>query len=323
MYDERDAVRGTGKLFFIVNPSSHSGKGIRLWKQVECSLQERKVSYEVLFSQKRGDIARFAEELTQEIPEGENRTIVVLGGDGTVNEAMQGIRNFANLRFGYIPTGSSNDLARDIGISKNAKKALEAILDGQRQQRMDLGCVSWKEDGAEHKRYFLVSCGIGYDAAICREALSSKMKDVFNRIGLGKITYLGIGLKQMVAAKYVKAQIRLDGGKVVPAARMLFAVSMSHRYEGGGFCFCPKADAADGLLDLCLVSGLPKWKFPIVIPFALFGKHGMFKGVDHYRAASVEIKTSEPMWVQTDGEIPGKFSKIKVTVEKQKLRFIY
>ena len=76
------------------------------------------------------------------------------------------------------------------------------------------------------------------------------------------------------------------------------------------------------LLDLCVVNNVPRWKFPIIIPFALKGKHGGFKGVDQYRASRIEIRTSTPCWVQTDGEIPGKLDRIELTVEKQKLRFI-
>lgn len=236
---------------------------------------------------------------------------------------MQGIQHFDRVRFGYIPTGSSNDLARDMGISKDVKKALEQFLEGGREQLMDVGCLWWEEKGQQKKRYFLVGCGIGYDAAVCATAFSSRIKVVLNRIGLGKLSYLGIGLKEMLAAEYVEASIRLDEGKEISLNRMLFAVSMLHRYEGGGFCFCPQADAQDGLLDLCVVDGVPRWKFPFIIPFALKGRHYRFAGVTPYRAARVEIKTSAPLWVQTDGEIPGKLKQFAVTVEKQKLRFVH
>lgn len=318
----KEATSGHSSLCFIVNPASHSGKGLKLWKQTEHILKEQNVSYESFLSQKKGDIAAFAKMLTESLQEGEERTLVMLGGDGTFNEALQGIRDFEKVRLGYIPTGSSNDLARDMGISRDVSQALLPILNGGRERRLDLGCVSWKENGAQRERKFLVSCGIGYDAAVCEEALSSKMKDAFNKLGLGKLTYLGIGLKQMIAIRYAKASVRLDGEEIVHLGRMLFTASMLHRFEGGGFCFCPQADAQDGLLDLCVVDDVPQWKFPVIIPFALKGKHYRFKGVTHYRAAKVEIKTSIPLWVQTDGEIPGRLDRITITNEKQRVRFI-
>lgn len=309
------------ELFFIINPASHSGKGLRLWQKAEALLRSQGIVYEAFFSERRGDIARIARQLTVSLQDGGERTIVILGGDGSVNEALQGLENFERVRLGYIPTGSSNDLARDLEISRDVSEALQTVRKG-RERRMDLGCVSWEEGGKWHRRYFAVSCGIGYDAAICQEALSSKMKDLFNRFGLGKLTYLGIGLKQMLKARTVRCSLRLDQKEMIRLDRMLFIANMSHRYEGGGFCFCPQADDGDGLLDLCVVNRVPKWKIPVVIPFALFGRHFRFRGVEHYRAARIDIRTDAPLWVQTDGEVPANTDAVTVTVEKGKLRFV-
>ncbi len=309
-------------LVFIVNPAAHSGKGRKLWEQAEHILKERGVSYEGFLSEKKGDIAVIAERLTASLGTGEERTLILLGGDGTVNEALQGIRDFDRVLLGYIPTGSSNDLARDMGISTKPEEALRPFLEGGREQRMDLGCVSWQENGTSHKRLFLVSCGIGYDAAVCAEALSSKMKWHLNRLGLGKLTYLGIGLKQMLTAGYARASLRLDGDKIVHMRKMLFTACMLHRFEGGGFCFCPQADAQDGLLDLCVVDGVPRFRFPVMIPFALKGKHLRFRGVGSYRASRIEIRTDVPLWLHTDGEVPGRGSRFVITNEKQRVRFV-
>ena len=113
---------------------------------------------------------------------------------------------------------------------------MKKLLDGGTEHRMDLGCVTWNADGKTQKRHFLVSCGIGYDAAVCQEALDSPMKDALNKLGLGKLTYLGIGLKQMLTLQYCRASIRLDGREIIKAGKLLFAAGMIHRYEGGGFC---------------------------------------------------------------------------------------
>ena len=319
--EERQKISNTG-LAFIVNPAAHSGKGKKLWEQAEHILNGRGVSYEGFLSGKKGDIEAIAKRLTDGLSDGEERTIVLLGGDGTVNEALQGIRDFDRVRLGYIPTGSSNDLARDMGISTKVEEALLPFLGAGKECRMDLGSVSWSGDGVRRVRRFLVGCGIGYDAEVCAEALSSKMKRYLNRVGLGKLTYLGIGLKQMLAVRYARVSVRLDGKEILHLPRMLFVVCMLHRYEGGGFCFCPQADAQDGLFDLCVVDGVPKWKFPVIIPFALKGKHFRFRGVVHYRAERIEIRADAPLCMQTDGEVPGKCDRLVITSERQKVRFI-
>ena len=252
MYCECEYGDGRLPLLFIVNPAAHSGEGYALWKQAEAVLQERSIPYEVYFSEKRGDVRQLAKRLTN-VSEGAERFLIVLGGDGTLNEAIQGMQHFEQVRLGYIPTGSSNDLARDLKIGHDIRPLMKKLLDGGTEHRMDLGCVTWNADGKTQKRHFLVSCGIGYDAAVCQEALDSPMKDALNKFGLGKLTYLGIGLKQMLTLQYCRASIRLDGREIIKAGKLLFAAGMIHRYEGGGFCFCPKADDQDGLLDLCVV----------------------------------------------------------------------
>ncbi|MBR2950260.1 MAG: YegS/Rv2252/BmrU family lipid kinase [Lachnospiraceae bacterium] len=309
--------------FFIVNPASHSGMGMQLWKQAEAVLQEKKVPYQVFFSEKSGDITLLAKRLTSGLKDGEERSLVVLGGDGTVNEAVNGIADFEKVRFSYIPTGSSNDLARDMGISRDAKEAVEHILQADRMCTMDIGCVRWEELGVCCRRRFVVSCGMGYDAAICVEVAQSKLKAVLNRIGLGKLVYVGIGLKQMLSVGYTRARITLDNEKPIELNRILFVSTMSHRYEGGGFMFCPQAKCDDGILDLCVAGDIPKWKFPVIIPFALFGKHCLFKGITLEYAKNVSIESTQPLWVHTDGEVCCQTRQIKITQEGQKLRFIY
>ena len=131
---------------FLVNPSSCSGKGGKYWELLKCRLDERGVSYQVHFSSKPGDMARTAAALTGGA-DGSAKTdevhLVVLGGDGTVNEAIQGIRDFEKTLFSYIPTGSGNDLARDTGISRDPEKALLKLLDNGRETRTDVGILHY------------------------------------------------------------------------------------------------------------------------------------------------------------------------------------
>lgn len=322
MHCVNQAAGGEALLHFMVNPASHSGRGMHLWKQIEQILLEKGTAYEVHFSQKAGDMGEIARKLTENLTEGQECSLVVLGGDGTVNEALQGICNFERVRFSSIPTGSGNDLARDMGIEKNVQKAIASLLEKGKERPMDVGYVSWEENGKIKERRFIVSCGIGYDAAVCEEVQNSSMKGILNKIGLGKITYLGIGVKNMLTSRYTKTTLLMDGSRKRVLDRMLFVAMMSHRFEGGGFNFCPQADHQDGKLDLCVVDGLPHWKFPIVIPFALKGQHYRFNGVSSEIASRIEIETSYPLCLHTDGEVWGNHQKITVWVEKQQLRFI-
>lgn len=322
----------------IINPASRSGLGKKIWTEsVEPALNDKQIEYQAYFSQKPGDVAVLAKEITNaytqpafpntdassETLTSENTCkLIILGGDGTVNEALQGISPDAKVMIGYIPTGSSNDLARDMGIPKKPLAALNNILEAEKNpdriHPMDKGLVTFDKG----ERYFAVSCGIGFDAGVCEEAMHSKIKDTLNRLKLGKLTYLGIALKQLLAAKKVSCDIYLDDKEPIHIKKILFAATMTHRYEGGGFKFCPTADYADGIFDLCVVGNLPKLIILCALPTAFFGKHFIFPGVEHYRAKQVRISTSTPLSVHTDGEYHGKYSELNLSCKQKNIYFI-
>lgn len=304
----------------IINPRSRSGRGLKIWKEiVEPRLHGDGIVYRNYFSEKPGDVARLAGEITADAA-GKPVTLIILGGDGTVNEALSGIKDTSNVTLGYIPTGSSNDLARDLKIPKDPLAALELVLHKGSIHTMDIGTVTYP-DG--ETRPFIVSCGIGFDAAVCEEALHSKIKNLFNRLGLGKLTYLGIALKQLFGAKAISGRIILDDGAPVNMNTLLFIACMLHRFEGGGFMFCPDADATDGILNLCAVGDLPKLLILFALPTAFKGKHYRFKGITPYQARTVTIETSAPLWVHTDGEVARKSDRLTVRCRQGAVKMLY
>lgn len=241
-----------------------------------------------------------------------------------MNEALQGIHDFEHIRLGYIPTGSSNDLARDLQLPKDPIAILETILEGKTVRTMDLGLLTYENTNGEcsslpteeisANRYFAVSSGIGFDAAVCEEAQTSRFKSTLNRLGLGKLTYLAIALRQLITAKSVSCDIYLDGSEdAIHLDRFRFTAFMIHKYEGGGFKFCPDADPADGKLDLCVVGNISKPLILLALPTAFLGKHFIFPMIKHYSVSSVTFKTSTPLWVHTDGEVYMKSDSITVS----------
>ena len=303
----------------IINPASQSGRGLKIWKKkVEPALLREGVEYQVHFSKERGDVSKIANRLASDAVENEV-TLILLGGDGTVNELIQGLPSGRKVILGYIPTGSSNDLARDLGIPFSTKKALELILHTGSPRPMDLGTVTYP-DGST--RRFCVSCGLGYDAAVCEEVQRSRLKAALNRFGLGKLVYLGIALRQLMTTKTVSGQLILDDNEPIKMAGVLFVAGMVHRYEGGGFMFCPKADPSDGLLDLCAVEKLPKLLILLALPTAFKGAHYRFKGITPYRAQRFILETSSPLWAHTDGEVSTQTGRMEVSCERHVLQII-
>lgn len=319
----------------IVNPASKSGRGAKIWSMLKPVLRQKEIAYQVLISREVGHVTKLVNELSSSLLISDPEIIlklIVLGGDGTLNEAIQGISDFDRVQIGYIPTGSSNDMARDLKLPKDPLEILEQILSCKEPTWVDLGCLIYDQISGEYsrqhdanpasKRYFAVSSGIGFDAAVCEEALASKFKNTLNKIGLGKLTYLSIALKQLIKARKVTCSITLADGKVIHLPKFLFIAGMIHQYEGGGFKFCPDADYQDGLLDICAVGNISKWLILIALPTAFKGDHYRFQGIDRYSAPSVHLETSVPLWVHTDGEVTMKSNSITMTCERNKLQLL-
>lgn len=313
--------------YIIINPASRSGKGAKLWADIEPVIKDKGIPYKAFFSKEAGHVSKIIRDISDSVLTGDSAEIlklIVLGGDGTINEALQGITDFDRTWVGYIPTGSSNDLARDLKFGSDTVAVLERILSCSQPFLMDVGCLTYKDpDGTEQKRYYVGSCGIGYDAAVCEETLTSKFKMIFNKIGLGKLTYLAIALKQLLTAKKVSCTFTLDNKKTVTMPKFFFVAFMQHQYEGGGFMFCPGADYQDGILDICAVGNIPKWKVLIALPTAFKGKHYFFNGIDAYRTSEIHLEASAPLWVHTDGEVVTKTDSVTASCLKQKLQFLF
>ena len=314
--------------YFIVNPTSKTGLGEKYWQRVKAVLEEKKIAYKVIFSKRTGHVEEIVRKLTSETKK-DKVHLVILGGDGTVNEAIQGIEDFSKVVISYIPTGSSNDLARDMGISRNPEEALDAILKAEKDVYMDMGLLHYDEaylNGKEVEvpdRRFMVGCGMGFDAAVCEESMHSKFKNALNKIKLGKLTYVGIALKQLIQSEMIDGKIILDDDEVIPVKRMYFTVAMVHHYEGGGFKFCPDAVDNDGLLDFCIAADASKLKVLRILPTAYDGKHVRFKEIKMLRGKKAIIEADKPMWVQTDGEVKAQAKKITVSDLGEKVHFIY
>lgn len=314
--------------YFIVNPTSKTGLGEKYWQRVKTVLEEKQIEYKVIFSKKIGHVEEIVRKLTSEIKKSKIH-MVILGGDGTVNEAIQGIKDFGKVIISYIPTGSSNDLARDMGISRNPEEALDAILRAEKETYMDMGLVHYDEAFLKGEpveipdRRFMVGCGMGFDAAVCEESMHSRFKKFLNKIKLGKLTYLGIALKQLIQSELIDGKIILDDKEEIPIKKMFFTVAMVHHYEGGGFKFCPDAKDDDGLLDFCVASDAGKLRVLRIIPTAFNGKHVRFKEIKMLRGKKATIEAEKPMWVQTDGEVKAQATKISVSDLGEKVHFIY
>lgn len=280
---------------FIVNPHSRSGLGKETWNVIEHELITRGIDYQVYETKYQRHATKITETITQQPGP---HTIIVLGGDGTMNEVVNGIYNLTAVTLGYIPIGSSNDFARGFQLPKDPLIALDYLLNPVSLKQMDVGYLKY---GAQKKRRFVVSCGIGFDAAVCHQIVISRLKKLFNRIKLGKLAYTFVALQQLIKATPADMMITVDG-TTKRYENVLFAAVMNQKYEGGGFNFCPQADPCDGHQDLIIAHGMSKLKVLGLLPLAYKGWHAKARGITIMTGTRFEIRSDKALPIHSDGE---------------------
>lgn len=299
--------------FIIANPAAQSGQqDNHLLQKLESALKARQQPYFTCFNARPAYVKKFIKSMDRGTGE---IKLVAIGGDGTINSVINAIEDFNRVSFAFLPIGSSNDLARGLGIKDinkdpSQEENLQKIVAGQVTRKIDLGELTYDRSGLS--RRFVVSCGLGFDAAVCREVNESKFKNFFNRFNQGKLTYGAIALRELATIPSCKARIVLDDQQVIHINKLIFAACMNTPYEGGGFKFAPDASAENGCLNLAAIGDLNLPQMLPKFPAAYLGKYYQFKGVHHGPFHKMQIKLDQPLWVHTDGEVTRKSSEVSV-----------
>ena len=237
-------------LYFIINPSSSSGKGMAIWKKCSAILDEQHVTYHPYFLQGPGDAERIAQKMPSHAP----CTVVIVGGDGTINEFLTALPSFEGITFACLPTGSANDFARGMDLGKWTEDLLRRILDGSNVHMIDVGITTSMMNGhstgaraseanvGNAARSFAVSSGIGFDAAVCHaaEAGEGLAKKLLNTFHLGKLIYLVNALRMLYSMKLFRMKIRFRDPRVLSSAEVSGGSStqvsgVSSAQASGGF----------------------------------------------------------------------------------------
>jgi YegS/Rv2252/BmrU family lipid kinase len=305
--------------YFIVNPNSSHGNGARLWKKVKRRLDAMGIEYEALLTEKTGDARSFAGQLTSHCRK--PRILVAVGGDGTINEIVDGLAFEGPVTIGYIPAGTGNDLARSLHLPGSWRKCLNNIINPKYQKMVDYGILSYESEEPVHRR-FMVSCGIGMDAAVCQCMLDANECRGRFPFYPGRILYAMHGIRQLLKSNAVKGYLILDGTRKVEFNHIHFISAHIHPYEGGGFCFAPKADGSDGLLEVCVFHGRARFLMIPMLAGAWFGHAPRGHHIRRYSCRELQIHVGRPLPVHVDGESCFCQTDITLGCIEKKVRFM-
>lgn len=301
--------------YFIVNPNAGSRRGMRFWEEIKKYLIKEGIDFREMLTRGQGDAETYAERITRK---NHSDVIVVVGGDGTLHEAASGMRKETKATLAFIPAGSGNDFARGIGYSTDPIERVRSILSSSSANPLDVGKLCAKEGAGN----FLVSSGIGYDARVCHMVNHARSKKFLNRLHLGKLTYLEIGIRGLLSAKLFSMRLVLDGYREEVFHDVLFASIHNLPCEGGGLKFAPSAVPDDGFLDLCIVAGISKRKMIPLLLKVPAGKHEGCPGVYIFHCRKAEFFMEEPQYFHMDGEVPGQSVHVTVSVTAHGLELL-
>lgn len=298
MYLKYDDFYEVVMYYFIVNTQSRTGNAARIWNEVKVVLKKENVQYKAFETSFEGHATELARSLT------ENTTdivhIIIMGGDGTINEVVNGIADFDKVRLGVIPTGTGNDFARNLGIKGSTEEIIHDILNTVQGIKLDIGAVEWGEE--HHRRLFTISSGIGFDALVCKYALTSHVKRVFNMLHLGKLAYLVLTVRSLFAIKTYDADASFGKHSDRTFKKVIFSAAMNLRAEGGGVPMAPSSNPSDGLVAFCVASDIPLLILPFCLILLVLGKHEKLKYFHIFNDVSAHIHTSTPVVLHADGE---------------------
>ena len=308
--------------FFIVNYGGGSGRGRKTWRDIRGILEAEAVPYHAFRTRYPGHATRLTVEILRRYGSAEAPvSLVVVGGDGTVNEVLNGITDFEKVWLGVIPTGSGNDFVRGHGLPTKTVPALMRILNCEIPERVDLGVVAGDSNAP---RIFGISAGIGLDAEVCKKALKSKQKKMLNGLGLGKLTYVLLTIESLFTMKTVDGRVTFDGDfeDVLRVNKLIFLAAMNTPWEGGGVPMFPGADAADGEISTCSAAGIPKWKTFFELPVLVAGKQRKLKGFTMRSGRTIDIEMDRPVVLHFDGEYGGDVRRIHIDTLPGKLQLM-
>ena len=265
----------------IINPKGGKGKSLKAFAKAEKILREHGAEYTVHNTEYAGHATELARELSQK----PDAKIIVMGGDGSFNEVLNGITDFANVTLGIVACGTGNDFIRASKHPKKVKDAIELILKG------NTGYIDYIDVGS---RRCLNVAGAGMDVDVLIRYANMK---AFH----GKVKYYASLFDTLAHVKWHKLRLTIDG-KTMDKSVFMIGVG-NGTCIGGGMPICPDAKVDDGLLSVVIVNEMKKSRIPVELPGFLSGKHVKKDYTESYSAKEVRIEVLDDGKIELDGEV--------------------
>jgi YegS/Rv2252/BmrU family lipid kinase len=279
-------------IVFLVNPASANGKTGKRWPDISRAAHAAGLRGEAIFSERAGQLGDLAREAADEGA----TLLVVVGGDGTVHEVVNGIARREGVELALIPRGTGWDFARTHRVPKRLDEALTIAKEGEARP-FDLGRATYLANGSSQTAWFANMASVGMSGAVAAKANSTTK-------ALGaKTSYLyALGT---VFARWKNVELRVRVDEEERSGLMEDTIVAVGRYLAGGMMITPDAEPDDELFDVLLIGDLTKTELVRVMPKIYRGTHLPHPKGEVLRGRTVSIEADDPLPIQLDGEQPG------------------
>ncbi len=285
---------------FIVNPLAGHGNYKHVIYDIESTFSASDFNYDIHILKGKGEATLIAKESASNYD-----IIVAVGGDGTVNEVLNGLIG-TDVILGIIPVGTGNGIAREFGLPLKVKKACKVISDGH---------TRWIDIGKAGCRYFMGCAGTGFDALIAKFA--GEVRGPFR--GIWIYFFAGLMVFNRYNPKLVK--IKIDSELSLEMKPLIIAVANTKRY-GGRALITPMAEPDDGLFDICVINFMNMFSLVRHLPKLFKGTHTSLPQVKIYKGKSVLIQANEPIPFHIDGETLDNCCSIQVNLLPKAIKLL-
>ena len=273
----------------IANPAAGDGRCARKLSELRRALDSAGVPYELLLTQRQGHAEAMVRESVQG---GKFNSIVIAGGDGTINEAVQGLVG-TDITLGVIPLGTGNDFVKMLNLPAGIPAQVDVALKG-RVRSFDVGRLN--------ERYFSTVVGIGFDAAV-----NQKHYDIKWLSGIPSYIMAIVLTMFSYTPKYMEVEISgPDGTPPDSFARDIHILTIGNGHTcGGGFIFTPGASCQDGELDLSILEPITRlqlvWHLPKIFTGSLQTKAPHLASLRRF--CKLKVVSKKPLPMHADGEM--------------------
>ena len=283
----------------IVNPAAGGRSIYREWPRISKRIIDKGLLFDYVYTEGAGH----ATELARAAANAGYRYLIAVGGDGTVNEVVNGILNSSGSHdtiLGIVSAGTTCSFARSVGIPPDPVSS-SSLLISQNRLSIDVGIVEYKSEGQHLHRFFINEADVGFGAIVVEA--SKRLPNYFGR----KINYLphvlgGVG--SLFGYKNKRIALRVEE-EVEDTCICTMVVIANGSYFGGGMCIAPDAKPDDGLLDMIIFGDMGKSEMMKIWQMTYNGRHVSHRKVRSRKIRSVAIQCDEKILVEADGELLG------------------